>query len=359
MHLYHKSTLMKKELYVHIPTPCHEDWQQMTPVDKGRFCQSCAKQVVDFSLMTDQEVLNYLSKASGNLCGRFANDQLQRPLQPIKQEKKKFWWMAAMLPVLMLVERGNAQNKSVTKGKPAIISKTPRNEIMGRMVAAPIVYTPNQVDFIKKSIIIIRGKIVDKDKKPVPFASIMVDGEYTGTEADSTGIFELANTNQTDTTFLDVSAIGYKSKRVYLDKEEHEYTISLQESENVLSPVTITSFGVQGMLLRTGGLIYCTTIKITAADTIRQILSIQPFKVYPNPATRGSKVTIDIKTEGAYSIQLFDNNGRLLQVQEFEAVKGSTQTAVTVPSSVAAGMYYIRLVNDKTKKQYTDKIEVL
>lgn len=39
---------MNKEFYFHIPQPCHEHWDKMTPSAKGRFCESCSKQVVDF-----------------------------------------------------------------------------------------------------------------------------------------------------------------------------------------------------------------------------------------------------------------------------------------------------------------------
>jgi len=80
---------MKEQTHFHIPTPCHEDWDNMTPRDKGRFCASCSKQVVDFSLMSDQQVLNYFKNATGNVCGRFANDQLQRPMIETPQQKKK------------------------------------------------------------------------------------------------------------------------------------------------------------------------------------------------------------------------------------------------------------------------------
>src|SRR5471030_2658656 len=103
-------------LSIHIPEPCHEDWQQMTPVDKGRFCQSCAKQVVDFSVMSDQQILNYISNAPGKLCGRFANDKLQRPLLPAKPEKKKMWWIAAMMPLMMVFGKAGAQKKGHKNG---------------------------------------------------------------------------------------------------------------------------------------------------------------------------------------------------------------------------------------------------
>ena len=54
MHLINKSTDMQKQTSLYIPKPCHEDWNKMTPTQQGKFCSSCSKQVIDFSLMSDQ-----------------------------------------------------------------------------------------------------------------------------------------------------------------------------------------------------------------------------------------------------------------------------------------------------------------
>ena len=43
---------MKTPIIFHIPEPCHENWDAMTPQDKGRHCESCNKIVVDFSIMS-------------------------------------------------------------------------------------------------------------------------------------------------------------------------------------------------------------------------------------------------------------------------------------------------------------------
>lgn len=62
-----------------IPQPCHENWQKMTPTAKGAFCKSCAKEVVDFTKMTDEQVQNYLlDRTHEKLCGRFQPQQLSR-----------------------------------------------------------------------------------------------------------------------------------------------------------------------------------------------------------------------------------------------------------------------------------------
>lgn len=60
-----------------VPKPCHEDWNKMTLNEQGAFCKVCAKTVVDFSAMSDDEVLNYFkNKGEEKTCGRFRASQL-------------------------------------------------------------------------------------------------------------------------------------------------------------------------------------------------------------------------------------------------------------------------------------------
>jgi hypothetical protein len=67
-------------LKISIPTPCHEDWNKMTPDETGRHCCSCAKSVVDFTGMSDDEVKHFFinKKEDERVCGRFKQTQLHR-----------------------------------------------------------------------------------------------------------------------------------------------------------------------------------------------------------------------------------------------------------------------------------------
>lgn len=63
--------------HILIPRPCHEDWNAMTPNEKGRHCSSCDKTVVDFTRWALHDVAAYLQKyRSYKVCGRFHNSQL-------------------------------------------------------------------------------------------------------------------------------------------------------------------------------------------------------------------------------------------------------------------------------------------
>lgn len=64
-----------------IPTPCHENWNRMSPAEQGRFCAVCSKTVKDFTAAPDEEILDEFSKNAENVCGRFKTSQLNRDLQ--------------------------------------------------------------------------------------------------------------------------------------------------------------------------------------------------------------------------------------------------------------------------------------
>jgi hypothetical protein len=55
--------------------------------------------------MSNNQVLNILSHQSTKLCGRFDAEQLQRPLIETKIKKKKSWWMAAFINLLLPLTR--------------------------------------------------------------------------------------------------------------------------------------------------------------------------------------------------------------------------------------------------------------
>ncbi len=65
-----------KELY--IPKPCHQDWDEMSSDERGKFCENCKKVVFDFTKKTEAD-FNLLYKLNkGNICGRFGDDQIDQ-----------------------------------------------------------------------------------------------------------------------------------------------------------------------------------------------------------------------------------------------------------------------------------------
>lgn len=75
LHLNRKSETMK----IQINKPCHENWDAMTPNEKGAFCSLCKKNVVDFTQKTIGEIKDFFTETpqSEKVCGRFEETQLQ------------------------------------------------------------------------------------------------------------------------------------------------------------------------------------------------------------------------------------------------------------------------------------------
>ncbi len=352
---------MKKGYAVYIPEPCHEDWQQMTPAAQGRFCQSCAKHVVDFSTMSDEQILNHISKAAGGMCGRFANEQLQRPLMPAKQETKKTWWLAAMLPLVMLFEKAGAQKKTTHKTKPAYIKHSYTYETLG-VVVPRIILKPKASEATIKTITEIKGRVMNEKGEAIPFASVFADKPQASTMADASGFFTIKYNNDAGNIKLKGFAVGVGEGDLTVTGENTENIELILKGEVKTLPEIATSSQFETPMLCgvAGGL------SITRKDTIfekidtliRSVLHKEPFKTFPNPAPSGSNITVDVTKPGQYAIQLFNNSGQLIQAKQFDAPQGYTQTAFLIPATVAAGVYYIRLVDNKTGKQYTNKIAV-
>ncbi|MCU0436998.1 MAG: energy transducer TonB [Raineya sp.] len=96
---------------ISIPKPCHEDWQKMTPQDKGRFCGACSKVVVDFTQMTEEEIIRFFqNNQNEKICGNVRKIQLDAVYKPqnllekhyihIHKTYKNSWFRNIYLSVL-------------------------------------------------------------------------------------------------------------------------------------------------------------------------------------------------------------------------------------------------------------------
>jgi len=178
-----------------VPTPCHENWQQMTPAANGRHCAACQTVVVDFTHFTDAELLAYLSQRAGTpTCGRFRAGQLERPLRPVAAiSAVSRWraWLAAAVAVWGLRE----------VAAPVVRAQVPTEQ-----------REPSKATTAKS--LLFRGRVRHIGSTDmIPGALVQLQGTSLTTTADSVGYFELQvplEAQQQSTGALIVSAFGYK-----------------------------------------------------------------------------------------------------------------------------------------------------
>ena len=160
---------MANKINITIPTPCHENWEAMTVVDKAKFCTSCQKNVFDFTTASDREIINAYEK-DNHLCGRFLNTQLNRDL--VKPKEKSSLWLAATSALISLI----GVNEVVAQGK-AKIEQTDKKVL-------------NESTKKSNDTILVSGIVYDENKTPIPNLEIHIGRNKVG-ETDNNGNFSI------------------------------------------------------------------------------------------------------------------------------------------------------------------------
>ncbi|MFC7772768.1 carboxypeptidase-like regulatory domain-containing protein [Flavobacterium sp. GCM10027622] len=163
-----------QKLQLSIPEPCHENWAQMTPNEKGRFCAACQKNVYDFTKATDREIINAYEKDQ-KLCGRFLKTQLDRELI-IPKERKSVWLASLFFGMIALFDtKATAQEKAKTEQTDI------KNQDSGK--------TETEV-VLKRGEKILTG-IVSDPYGPIPGVNVIVQGTTRGTHTKLDGSYSI------------------------------------------------------------------------------------------------------------------------------------------------------------------------
>jgi TonB-dependent SusC/RagA subfamily outer membrane receptor len=103
-----------------------------------------------------------------------------------------------------------------------------------------------------------------------------------------------------------------------------------------------------------GGVSYTNTYENSfLGDTIATVKTLlnNSIKVYPNPVQRNTafSVALKLKQAGNYSMQVTDVSGRILLQQKFNAISKDHTEKIMGDSRWAAGVYYIRVFDNKNQ----------
>lgn len=287
---------MKNETYLHIAEPCHENWNNMSAADQGKYCGSCCKTVTDFSMMSDKEILAVLSKAPSNTCGRFTKDQLERPLyeQTPTHSKPYRFFLSALIPTFLLANTGMAQTKGSTAKPRSTTEKT-----MGKIARVDCKVGEPKVETVKANHFEIGEVAVDTSIKS--FGGVKTDNQKPAND-------ELP---------LSTDNIMMGGIQIY-------------------EPVT-----------------FVDTVKTYVRKTFNQ----NGFKIVGNPAASGTFINLQFKNEGTYTVQLLDASGKIVSTQKVFVNGRNGLAKINLASNFIPGIYFVK-VTDETKKTYTDKVSI-
>ena len=348
---------MGKQIQLSIADPCHENWDQMTAAEQGRFCASCQKQVVDFTNMTDAQVAAFFKKPSiGSVCGRLYDDQLNRNIQaPRKTIPWIKYFFQVALPAFLMSAKASAQGKVIEKNKEVVT--VPMLGYVGIAYNKP----SKKLTLTNLKEIVVTGNVIDNGNNPVPFASVMIKNSKSGVPADSNGVFKLEKVFLDKSVILEVSSVGYETKQVTIT-EQTDVTkeLVIQLTPVVLNEVVVVTYPIMGALRVRD----VRTEKINNQGTDAPVIkppAEKPamIKVYPNPVLSGTAINIGCEKleEGYYSFQLFSQSGQQIESKQVWIDAEARIMNMEIPS-VASGNYMLTLIHKETGKRFSEKVIV-
>jgi hypothetical protein len=319
---------------VRIPEPCHEDWNQMKPDEKGRYCNVCSKSVHDFSDKTDayiHSVLRESREKNVQVCGHFRKSQLDRPL-------------LIKIPFTQLA--GNVSRLNVFAVALFFVFGTflfSCSDNNGRTVGEI-------------------GLTEMPDTKEKAMMQQWTQGEPSATDPD-TLVEECTSTlgESIITETMVNGGVGYD--RLIIEEPLIEGKI-VEEPMPPLLPDTIIENKVGPMIA--GGISY-NYIELPKVEPVPEMVdssiaekqtghTIPPLKenklqVYPNPGTGEFNIAYEVKQRGTVQADVYDLNGNLIR----SIIKPHTQHTgrYVVPvnlGDLASGIYMCKVIINGTEQ---------
>lgn len=193
---------------------------------QGAFCQSCQKEVIDFTKMNDETLRSFFEDAPKRVCGRFRTNQLDRNLySPIIKRGMGAWkyaWafpaflIGLMIPPTQMQAQATTEQTDSQSSTQTILNQTSNNSR------------------------IISGFVFDEMKEPILGATIQVSGTLIGTLTDDNGYFELNIPNiDSSLLVLNISSIGFETKEVLINVTNSSHDTILRQIELTFHPVIV------------------------------------------------------------------------------------------------------------------------
>lgn len=199
---------MKNQFTLEINKPCSENFSKFTPTKAGGFCGSCQEEVVDFTGMSSQEIINYFKENAGkSTCGRFTDYQLGSYTETQHKSKSYSFWKGLGLACLSLFTLNTVQAQET---KPAVeVSEQNKTKATN----------------IQDENIFVKGTVTD-ESGPLPGVSVLIEGTSIGTETDFDGNFEFDKPLKKGDVLI-FSYLGMETKKVTISNRHSASKINM------------------------------------------------------------------------------------------------------------------------------------
>ncbi len=293
---------------IQITEPCSENWNKMTPTEKGAFCQKCALEVNDFTNKSGDEIRDILALNLGSrVCGRIEPkqlDQLNRDFQTWQFSSKQSFnraWIFSLFVVFGMTLFSCEDEKA-----PAVHAVQQKAQS----------FFTNLPDEIELS---------EQGEKQVVESPITGQLHIEIPIVDDTDTLENVSELE-DTLVVDTSAVVDDA---FLEPEfdEREYMLTLG-----------------GFSVSTAYEEYLTEVTDIEAEEVMSTL------VYPNPASNQTTLKVEMPTESDGEIQLFAMSGQYIRTIHAGLLpKGETEFSMDL-TGLDSGNYLVIIIQNGEKE---------
>lgn len=339
---------MPKKLQLSIPEPCHENWDNMTAVQQGKFCDSCQKQVVDFSIMSDRQLAEFFKKPStGSVCGRFMTDQLDRN---IEIPKKRIPWLKYffqfVIPAFLFSLKSSAQDRKEIIVTARDIKKIPRlkeTEMSNR-----------EIQGVAKILPVVIGKAP---------AALTIDSLVFNGKKD-TGTNCITTRGNVSIRLGGVISVKTNGPLLVVDGLQQSYSRFKEIDPKIIDSISIlkavaamTIYGPEGV----EGAILITTKKINKIEPSplkKETPKIPGIKVYPDPVQAGKILNLQFNHGDGQEkiIRIMDRGGKIVLEQVLETNKKKDLFQISTDPRWSAGIYFIQVLYENGRVAASGKV---
>ncbi len=204
----------------------------MIQSDEGKYCSECSTKVVDFTGLTDSQVIQILSRNTEKICGRLTDVQINRTIVNARPRRISSGFYKILSSIFLLSMSGTAFSfgTDIKRHFFSKINSTRTNHLQNTLP-----------DSIKN---VFHGRVMDPAKIPLIGVQILIKGTKIKAVTDINGKFQLSIPEEllkSKVTLLFLF-IGYEMKEVAINEKplDGDFVVVMVESKSVIGEVIIT-----------------------------------------------------------------------------------------------------------------------
>lgn len=206
---------MKKAFSISVKEPCSENFINFKKTKSGGYCNSCQKEVIDFTRLSNLEITKRFENDYGKTCGRFKTSQLRTyKVDTAKTMSTNIFFRSlgiASFSLLALCTTTNAEAQDNVTTNPIVETQmVTSNDLKTNSAQKVDSYT-------------VLGTVLDESNLPLPGVNVILKGSTEGTLTDYDGKFEFPSKLKVNDVLV-FSYIGYDNK---------EYKIKASETNSI------------------------------------------------------------------------------------------------------------------------------